>query len=233
MSLETDQKVCKICNIEKSIYYFDVCLKKGNKIYHRAICKKCFYTKNKDYMVQYAKKYYKSNRDSILDRTSTYHKEHSEEQNERVKKYNKNNRVKINYRLKNRGLLDPSYNLRHNISRAIRTALFASGSSKNNHSCFNYLGYSFVELKEHLKHQFEPWMSWANYGKYNSKIWNDNDPLTWTWNIDHIIPQSKLPYKSMDDENFKKCWSLNNLRPLSSKQNCLDGTKRIRHNNVI
>jgi len=30
----------------------------------------------------------------------------------------------------------------------------------------------------------------------------------------------------MEDENFKKCWSLDNLRPLSAKINILDGNKR-------
>lgn len=233
MSFESCQKVCKICNIEKSIYDFDVCLKKKDKIYRRAICKECFCAKNKDYMIQYAKKYYKINRDIILDKTSTYHKEHHEEQNARVKKYNKNNRNKINSRVKLRALLDPSYNLRRNISRMVRAALFESRLSKNKQSCFMFFNYSFAELKWHLECQFESWMSWSNYGKYNSKTWNDNDSSTWTWNIDHIIPQSDLPYISMEDNNFKKCWSLDNLRPLSSKQNCLDGTKRIRHNNVI
>jgi hypothetical protein len=33
----------------------------------------------------------------------------------------------------------------------------------------------------------------------------------------------------MEDDNFKKCWALNNLRPLSAKQNILDGTTKIRH----
>jgi hypothetical protein len=48
--------------------------------------------------------------------------------------------------------------------------------------------------------------------------------------IDHIVPQSDLPYSSMNDENFQKCWALENLRPLSAKQNYLDGMTRIRHN---
>ena len=41
---------------------------------------------------------------------------------------------------------------------------------------------------------------------------------------------SELPYTSMTDDNFKKCWSLNNLRPYSAKQNILDGLTKIRHN---
>ncbi len=35
-----------------------------------------------------------------------------------------------------------------------------------------------------------------------------------------------------NDEDFKKCWSLDNLRPLSAKQNLLDGNTRIRHYKV-
>ena len=72
-------------------------------------------------------------------------------------------------------------------------------------------------------------MNLNNYGKYNSKTWNDNDPSTWTWQIDHIIPHSTFKYTSMKDNEFKKCWSLSNLRPLNSKQNFLEGVKRIRH----
>lgn len=76
---------------------------------------------------------------------------------------------------------------------------------------------------------FVPWMSWSNYGKYNSKTWDDNDQSTWTWQIDHIIPQSCLPYTSMENDNFKRCWALENLRPYSSKQNFIDGVTKIRH----
>lgn len=74
-------------------------------------------------------------------------------------------------------------------------------------------------------------MSWNNYGAYRRSVWDDNDPSTWTWQIDHIIPQSDLPYQSMEDEKFKICWSLTNLRPYSSKQNLLDGVQRNRHKN--
>jgi hypothetical protein len=69
-------------------------------------------------------------------------------------------------------------------------------------------------------------MTWDNQGKYDRKNWDDNAPTTWTWNIDHIIPHSSLPYSSMEDDNFKKCWALNNLRPLSAKQNLIDGNRR-------
>jgi hypothetical protein len=38
----------------------------------------------------------------------------------------------------------------------------------------------------------------------------------------------KTILSSMKDENFMKCWLLENLRPYSSKQNLLDGNRRLR-----
>ena len=64
---------------------------------------------------------------------------------------------------------------------------------------------------------------------YNKNMWNNNDPQTWTWQIDHIIPHSTFKYTSMEDDNFKKCWALENLRPYSSKQNFFDGVQKTRH----
>jgi uncharacterized Fe-S center protein len=46
-----------------------------------------------------------------------------------------------------------------------------------------------------------------------------------TWNIDHIIPQSSLPYNSMEEENFQKCWALENLRPMEAFANIKKGKK--------
>lgn len=76
-----------------------------------------------------------------------------------------------------------------------------------------------------MESQFEQWMTWDNWGNYNSEQWDDRDISTWTWHIDHIIPQSKLLYDSMDHSNFKKCWSLDNLRPLSAKANLIKHNK--------
>lgn len=43
--------------------------------------------------------------------------------------------------------------------------------------------------------------------------------------IDHIIPQSSFKFSSMNDVEFKKCWSLDNLWPYSAKQNCKDNAR--------
>jgi len=126
---------------------------------------------------------------------------------------------------------NPCYVIKSSISHSIWVRL---KSKKNNKSCLNYLSYSISDLKLHLEKQFEPWMNWINYGRYKADDWNDNDQSTWKWQIDHIIPQSDLPYLSMEDDNFKKCWALENLRPYSAKQNLVDGVRRTRHikNNI-
>jgi hypothetical protein len=144
------------------------------------------------------------------------------------KDYAKNNRVQINDNKKLRRKYDAAYRLRHYISGRIRKILKQSGFKKNN-SCIKYLDYSFSQLKDHLEKQFEAWMTWTNHGNYNPLTWDDGNVNTWTWQLDHIIPQSDLPYTSMEDDNFKKCWSLENLRPLSAKVNNFDGTNRTRH----
>jgi len=110
---------------------------------------------------------------------------------------------------------DPIFRIRENISNAILKALRKGKSNKAGQSILRYLGYSIQELKEHLESQFDNHMSWDNYGNY--------------WHIDHVMPQSDFPYTSMEDENFKRCWELSNLRPLEAKQNMVDGASRARH----
>ena len=118
---------------------------------------------------------------------------------------------------------DTLFKFRMLLSSSIRRQLKNNNGSKNNVSILKFLPYSIEELKRHLERLFESWMTWDNHGNYNKKTWNDNDTSTWTWQIDHIIPQYKLLYASMTDENFQKCWALENLRPLSAKINIIKG----------
>jgi hypothetical protein len=83
--------------------------------------------------------------------------------------------------------------------------LSSRNGTKHRKSCLQYLDYSIEQLKNHIEAQFESWMNWNNRGTYIADHWDDNDPTTWTWQLDHIIPQSELPYSSMEDENFRIC----------------------------
>jgi len=43
--------------------------------------------------------------------------------------------------------------------------------------------------------------------------------------IDHIIPKCLFKYNSTNDDQFRKCWALNNLQLLSSTENIKKGGK--------
>jgi len=108
---------------------------------------------------------------------------------------------------------DPVFKVRCAVSRQVHHALVGKHKAT---STFNALPYTPEQLKEHLENQFEDWMTWDNYGMGEG-----------CWNIDHIYPQSLLPYDSMEHPNFLKCWDLSNLRPLGAIENTKKG------NNVI
>lgn len=185
-----------------------------------------YYQDNRDHIKEYHQVYREENKDKL----KKYYEDNKELLNENHRAYCKDNRNSINEWQRGRWRNDPAFRLRANISRSVNISLQKNGSSKNGQSIVQYFDYTFSELKEHLERQFESWMTWDNQGSYNFEIWDDNDPTTWTWQLDHIIPQSDLPYTSMTEDNFKKCWAIENLRPLSAKQNIIDGASRARHN---
>jgi len=221
--------ICKDC---KNIY--DKEYRDKNKIERNNNSKK-YYENNKIELLQIQKEYRKNNIETIHEKEIEYRKNNPETLSASRKKYYYKNKEKIikrnqEYRQNsnlmieyvktyssNREKIDSNFKLRRRFSSSIYLALKKNGGSKQGFSCMKYIEYSIQELKDHLEKQFEPWMNWGNHGVL--KGWNDNDQTTWTWQIDHIYPQSLLPYSSMEDDNFKKCWALDNLRPLSSKQN--------------
>lgn len=159
------------------------------------------------------KKQYKQYREKHKDTRNNQHKQWYENNKEHCrnysKKYYKNNieqckQISHNY-------TDPNwqnnyYNnikLRRNFHKDVIRSLFSKPNKQ--HNCYEILNYNKEELKSHLESQFTPEMNWDNYGTY--------------WEIDHIIPKNLFNYESEQDEQFQICWSLMNLRPLSSRIN--------------
>lgn len=104
-------------------------------------------------------------------------------------------------------------------------ALLRNGIWKQGNKTFDILGYTPNQLISHLESLFEPWMNWNNWGIYNPDTWNDEDSSTWTWQIDHIKPISSFDISDFQDPLLRVCWSLDNLRPLSAKENLLKSNK--------
>lgn len=223
-----ETKVCRTCTLDKNLESFQRPRRNGN-FYYYPNCKNC----TEDSRKKSRQKYVKENKNALLERGRARYSNNIEQERKRSRKYVKNNKMAVKERrkLKARELrkTDPSFNLKSNISRAIRHAFKKNNILKNGKSISNYLGYSMQELKTHIESQFESWMTWNNQGFYNPKTWDNNDQNTWTWQLDHIIPQSDLLYTLMEDENFKKCWALSNLRPLSSKENLERGLQILIH----
>ena len=235
------------CNLSKNISEF----RKAHNI-----CKKCENLQSRKYRLDNVKKlkeknkdYRKNNKDKIKKREAEYRKNNPEKiKIKKQREYNKNKKryeeYSKQYQIENKEQIkesnrkndkkkrenNPEFKLRKIISISIRNCLFNNGANKKGISCLKYLEYTPKELRDHIELQFkEPgneWMTWDNHSIYNKKTWKDDDKSTWVWNLDHIIPQSKLQYSSMEEENFKKCWSLSNLRPYSAKQNLIDRDRR-------
>lgn len=218
------KKLCYKCKLEKIENDFS----SSQFVSKNGICRLCKkeydslrYKKDNIVINQKTKNYRNNNKDKVKEFKKNYQLNNKEIFQNNLRRFRKKNRF------------DPFRRIRNSISSNISHLLKKKGGSKNGASVNNYLPYSIIELIAHLEQQFESWMTWNNYGSYNSKTWDDNDSSTWTWQLDHIIPQSDLPYTSMEDNNFKKCWELSNLRPLSAKQNLIDGVNRERHQGDI
>jgi len=172
--------------------------------------------------------YYENNKSIILVKQNDYYKKTKIVRSKINKLYRIKNKKQLNVkntiRIRRRRQIDLAFRLRGIVSNSIGCALKRNGSSKNGSSIINHLPYSIEELKKHLEQQFESWMTWQNWGKYDPKTWKEDDINTWTWQIDHIIPQSSFDFTN--DEEIKKCWALSNLRPYSAKSNVIEGSRK-------
>lgn len=210
-------KICTKCKKEKDIkkfikdkktkdglcYWCKECKKKYDNNYNdkKYILNKKYYQEHKKEIEEYNKQYYLLNKEKIIERIKEYYK------------INKSYLNKYNYKYqKEKYHNDPIFRLRRNVSHLINYYLKRFNSSKKD-SCLKHLPYTIQQLYDHLEKQFDSNMSWSNYGSY--------------WDIDHIIPQSLLPYDSMEHPNFQKCWALSNLRPLEHMENLRKGNKLI------
>lgn len=152
----------------------------------------------RNYNKEYRKQYYQQNKNKIL----TYYKEYYQNNKESIKLKQKLWREQNKDKLKD---YDKQRNktIARKVSHFIHQGLRKT-STLNQH-WENTVYYDFGALITHLEGQFTSEMNWNNYGSY--------------WEIDHIIPQCTLPFTSTEDLNFKICWSLLNLRPLTVKEN--------------
>jgi len=189
--------------------------------------RKKYYEDNKNYILEKNKKYREENRDKIRDNNKLYREENKDKIKESSKKYrdnleNKkrqkewilNNPEKIKeYRkkyLKSEKVNEHRKNWYKSIKKrkpyvlAWRTILnntLKRFNKKKEEDTIKLLGYSALQLKEHIESLFLDGMSWENYGE---------------WHIDHIVMVTSFD----KDTPMNVVNSLENLRPLWAEDNC-------------
>jgi len=206
--------ICSKCKEEKdeNEFYFR---KDSNKL--RKECKECFLESNrKRNATPEGKEKKRISGQKWYAKPGT--KERIKQSTIKYRKTSKYKETKNKYQNKKRKT-DPCYKLRNIVSRRICHGFKKNGGSKQGNSLLKCLSYSMQELKQHIESLWESWMNWGNYGPY--------DPNKRTWQIDHIKPHSSFHYENMDCEEFRKCWSLSNLRPLEAMVNIKKGKKDV------
>ena len=161
------------------------------------------------------KKYF--SKPETKERLKKNHKKWAEQNKEHlskyIKEYRENNvdkirQIKRDYE-RNRKARDPLYKLISNFRTAIYTVLKESNVDKYGHY-FDILQYTPDELINHLELQFKDDMSWDNYG---------------IWHVDHKLPITNFNISEMGDEEFMRCWSLDNLQPMWGIENIKKSNK--------
>jgi len=122
--------------------------------------------------------------------------------------YRKKNKKRTN-ELKRIKRNTPNGNLNHRMEVAI---LLAIKGEKKGRKWEGLVGYNVEELKEHIERLFTKDMNWDKFIKGHI-------------HIDHKKPKALFSYKTVDDEEFKKCWGLDNLQPLWAVDNMKKGKK--------
>ncbi len=181
--------------------------------------KTLYWEENREELTKKNKDYYQNNKERLGSQNKAYNQKHRKELNEKRNKRNKKN--KIHLKLKERREKDPVFRISQNIRTYIRNSFKYKGLKKSTKTEI-ILGCSFKDFKSHIESQFECWMTWENYGKYNGD-------LNYGWDIDHIIPISI----AQTEEEVLKLNHFTNLRPLCSYTNRHIKSDKIVYDNLI
>jgi len=164
------------------------------------------------------KKWRDNNKEKLSKKHKLWYENNKNKWNDYIKEYRKNNidkirQIKRDYE-RNRKASDPLYKLISNFRTAIYTVLKESNVDKYGHY-FDILQYTPEELINHLEKQFTDTMSWDNYG---------------IWHVDHKLPITSFDIQEMGDEEFMRCWSLDNLQPMWGEENIRKSNKILEDN---
>ncbi len=154
--------------------------------------------------------------------TIKWQQNNREKVNAKNKKYRENNREKVkasdsirkkrpeykkryNARRRERRKTDPQYKLANNLRSRVHKVLKGKNKSASTMAMLDCTGACLIE---HLESQFQPGMTWENYG---------------TWHADHMMPCASFDLK--DPEQQRQCFHYTNLQPMWASENISKGDK--------
>lgn len=205
-------------------------LKNRNKYWHTN--KKIIKEKRKDYFIEYRSRPENKKRRAKITKLWYFENKHKKEFKEKReiyrvenldrdritrKNWRRKNSERLNLKEKEKCKTDINHKLRKRIRTRIRNAIvFHTESNRKDRGSLELLDAPNIKFVwKHLKSQFEPWMNWNNYGKYNKNYK--------TWQIDHIIPCASFDLKCPVQQ--LACFHWSNLQPLLSETNLSKGAK--------
>lgn len=188
-------KKCCTCKKWKPLDSFNKDKNHWDKL--RVDCKKCLMDYRKLEYVKQMKKIY-NNEYQIKNREQIYkkHKEWLKRNPQYREKHNKYCRKWA----KEKRRIDYQYKIKTNMRSRMYCALKRNAKSASTNEL---LGCTIPFLKSYLEEQFEPEMSWKNYGSY--------------WHVDHIIPCSSWDLTKISEQFM--CFNYRNLQPMEGKEN--------------
>jgi hypothetical protein len=203
-----DLKVCIKCGINKYLSEY------GKK---RNDCKKCHDDIVKLWIVNNRDRHSETRRKRRL-----LHKDQAKVANKRYREKNKEKALKVHTlwrktnpdawrKISNRSdtkrRFVPSVILSERISTGIRLSLVGG---KKRRKWESMVDFTAEQLKTHIEKLFTDGMNW------------DNRNL---WHIDHKVPISAFNFITYRDFDFKRCWGLDNLRPMWATENIKKGNR--------
>jgi len=199
-------KICSTCKSEKDFNDFSKDKKRKDGFYPQCkLCKKLYYTSNRERLLEKKREYHQLNKGSI----SKYCTNNSDKRNAANKAWRENNKAHIKQYKHDRLAKNLNLRIAHNLRSRLRSAIKTESKIG---SAINELGCSIEYFKNFIEIQFLPGMSWENYGKGHGK-----------WSLDHIIPLSKMDLSNID--KFKEACHYTNLRPLWAVDNSKRGNR--------
>lgn len=187
---------CKVCRKEDDLKY-----KEKSTEYNKK-----WREENKELKSQLDKKYYNENKEKVLSYAKEWRKENKELNSKFMKDWYDNNKDHVReYKREwefNKLKTNPSYRLHSRFSCLMRNHMVKYISEgKGGSSWTTFVNYGADDLIEHL----------------------GENAFKTGYEIDHIIPVSLYDFKEMGDEEFRKCWGLENLRIITKEENVEKG----------